>query len=265
MDPTFWFKLCLGFFLGGVWVTLSTISAERFGSKIGGLIGGLPSTVVITLLLIGLTQTPQVAVDATIIIPLSMSVTGLFMVVYLFLARRGLLVGLSMALLVWFGLASLLDTLVIRYAWLPILGWITLTVVYFLIVEKGMHIPSRLLGKVHYTKSQILFRALFGGIVIAFAVLMGKLGGPILGGIFSTFPAMFLSSLVITYRVGGADFSRAIGKSLLMSGMLTVPVYALAVGCFYPRVGMGIGTLLALLLSTGVAYLTYHFMSARMS
>ena len=106
---------------------------------------------------------------------------------------------------------------------------------------------------------------MFGGAVIAFAVLMGKIGGPILGGIFSTFPAMFLSSLVITYKVGGADFSRAIGKSLLMSGMVTVPIYALAVGCLYPRVGLGFGTILALLLSTVVAYLTYLFMRARMS
>jgi len=62
-------------FLGGAapGVTLSTIAAERFGSKIGGLIGGLPSTVIVTLFFIGLTQTPQVAASATTIIPLSMS------------------------------------------------------------------------------------------------------------------------------------------------------------------------------------------------
>jgi hypothetical protein len=76
---------------------------------------------------------------------------------------------------------------------------------------------------------------------------------------------MFFSTLVITYRMGGADFSRAIGKSLLMSGMVTVPIYALAVGFLYPRVGMGIGTLIALLLAAGAAYLTYLFIRIRMS
>jgi hypothetical protein len=265
MDSTFWLKLGLGFVLGGAWVTMSTISAERFGSKIGGLIGGLPSTVVLTLLFIGLTQSPQVAADATIIIPLSMSATGLFMVVFLFFARRGLAVGLSIAFLIWFALASLLVRLELRNAWLPILGWIILAVVFFLDVEKVMQIPSRIMGKVHYTPSQIAYRALFGGAVIAFAVLMGKIGGPLFGGVFSTFPAMFFSTLVITYRMGGADFSRAIGKSLLMSGMVTVPIYALAVGFLYPRVGMGIGTLFALLLAAGAAYLTYLFIRIRMS
>jgi hypothetical protein len=265
MDLTFWFKLGLGFFVGGAWVTLSTVSAERFGSKIGGLIGGLPSTTVLTLLFIGLTQTPQVAASATIIIPLSMSCTGLFMVIYLFLARHGLLTGLSIALLVWFGLAILLVMLNIRNLWLPIFGWAILSVGYFLVVEKGMQIPSRLTVKVHYTKAQIIYRALFGGAVIVFAVLMGKLGGPLFGGVFATFPAMFLSTLVISYRVGGADFSRAIGKSLLVSGMVTVPIYALMVGFFYPRVGLGIGTLLAVFLSICTAYLTYLFMRARMS
>jgi hypothetical protein len=58
MDASFWIKLFLGFIVGSIWVTLTTVSAERFGSKVGGLIGGLPSTVVIALLFIGLTQSP---------------------------------------------------------------------------------------------------------------------------------------------------------------------------------------------------------------
>ena len=62
--------------------------------------------------------------------------------------------------------------------------------------------------------------------MIAFAVIMSKVGGSILGGIFASFPAVFISTLVISatvvdvdfwqtiqsevvvffYRVGGADF-----------------------------------------------------------
>ncbi len=36
MDPAFWLKLFLGFLVGSLWITLTTISAERFGSKVGG-------------------------------------------------------------------------------------------------------------------------------------------------------------------------------------------------------------------------------------
>ena len=61
MDYTFWYKLLLSFLVGGCWVTLTTIIAEKFGSKIGGLLGGLPSTIVVSLLFIGLTQNAEVA------------------------------------------------------------------------------------------------------------------------------------------------------------------------------------------------------------
>ena len=265
MDASFWLKLLSSFLVGSAWVTLSTIAAERFGSKIGGLIGGLPSTVIVTLFFIGLTQTPQVAASATTIIPLSMSCTGMFMVVYLFLARRSLGVGLVIALVVWFCLSGLLLALNIRDVRIAVLGWVCFAVGSLVVVEKGMEIPSRTRVQTHYTAAQIAFRAMFGGTVIAFAVLMGKLGGPLLGGIFATFPAMFLSTLVITYRVGGADFSRAVGKSLLVSGIATVPPYALAVRFLYPWAGLGLGTLLAILVSLGVGYLTFLFMRARMS
>jgi hypothetical protein len=55
VDASFWLKLILSFIVGSLWVTLTTLSAERFGSKVGGLIGVLPSTVVIALLFIGFT------------------------------------------------------------------------------------------------------------------------------------------------------------------------------------------------------------------
>jgi len=265
MDASFWLKLGLSFLVGSTWVTLSTSAAERYGSKIGGLIGGLPSTVIVTLFFIGLTQTPLAAVRATTIIPLSMSCTGLFMVTYLFFARRGLPVGLTIALLVWFCLASILVALDIQDIRVSILGWLCLAASCLLIVEKGMKISSRVRVQAHYTMAQIIYRALFGGTVVAFAVLMGKLGGPVLGGAFATFPAMFSSTLVITHRVGGADFARAIGKSLLASGLVTVPIYALAVRFLYPWAGLGLGTLLAILVSLGAGYLTFLFMRARMS
>ena len=89
MEISFWYKLGLSFVVGSVWVTLSTITAERYGSKIGGLIGGLPSTAVVALLFIGFTQTPLAASEATTIMPLAQGFNGLFIIVYLLLVRRG--------------------------------------------------------------------------------------------------------------------------------------------------------------------------------
>ena len=97
------------------------------------------------------------------------------------------------------------------------------------------------------------------------AVFMGKLGGPLLGGIFGSFPAMFLSTLVITHHTSGVESARSIGKSLLISGLVTVPLYQIVVRCLYPTAGLVPGTAIALLFSLGTGYLTFRFMQARLT
>lgn len=265
MEISFWYKLGLSFVVGSVWVTLSTIAAERYGSKIGGLIGGLPSTAVVALLFIGFTQTPLAASEATTIMPLAQGFNGLFIIVYLLLVRRGLVSGLGGALLVWFSLAGILVAINIQNFWISVASWMFLVLSCYLVVENSMKISSQEKARVSYAFSQITFRALFSGAVIAFAVFMGKLGGPIYGGIFAAFPAMFLSTLVITYRTRGAEFSRAVAKALMVSGMINVALYAIMVRYLYAWLGLVYGTAIALVFSCGTGYLTYLFMRVRLS
>jgi uncharacterized membrane protein (GlpM family) len=118
---------------------------------------------------------------------------------------------------------------------------------------------------ISYPTIQLVWRALFGGSVIALAIFMGKIGGPLLGGIFSSFPTMFLSTLVITYNTGGPGCSHAVGKSLLISGLINVPLYEIIVRFLYPVVGLGLGSVLALLFSVDTGYLTFLFMKTRVS
>jgi len=265
MEASFWIKLALSFIVGSLWVTLITLSAERFGSKIGGLIGGLPSTVVIALLFIGFTQSPQVAAQATTVMPLAQGLNGLFVLTFILLIRRGLWSGLLSASVVWFIQSTLLYLLDIHTFWISLIGWLLLFLFCYGVLEKWMKISSLEKLQVSYPPSQLIWRALFGGAVIALAVFMGKLGGPLLGGIFGSFPAMFLSTLVITYTSGGPDFSRSVGKSLLISGLINVPLYEIVVRFLYPAVGLGLGTVLGLLFSLGTGYLTFMYMKARLS
>jgi len=249
--------------VGGAWVTLSTLAAERYGSKIGGLIGGLPSTIVVTLLFIGYTQNAHAASEATLLVPLAMGINGFFIIVFILTARRGLLPSLLLALLTWLILASVLIAINIQHFYVSIAGWITLVLICFLIIEIWLKVPSQQKVRVPYTPAQIIFRGLFGGTIIAFAVLMGKLGGPVYGGIFATFPAIFTSTLVITYRTAGAEFSQSVARSLMISGMINVPLYAIMARYLFAWSGLLPGTAIALLLSYGSGYLTYLFMRAQ--
>ena len=263
MDASFWIKLSLSFLVGSLWVTLTTLAAERYGSKVGGLIGGLPSTVVIALFFIGLTQSPQIAAQATTVMPIAQGLNGIFVITFIYFISRGLGTGLLFAFLVWIFQSTLLYLLDIQVFWVSITGWLVLLATCYMMVDKVMKITSHDKLAITYPSSQLVWRALFGGMVIALAVFMGKLGGPLLGGIFSSFPAMFLSTLVITSKTGGADFSRAVGKSLLISGLINVPVYEIVVRVLYPAVGLVSGTVLAILFSLGTGYLTFRFIQVR--
>ncbi len=265
MDSSFWLKIALGFLVGSLWVTLTTLSAERFGSKVGGLIGGLPSTVVIALLFIGYTQSPLVAAQATTVMPLAQGLNGLFILAFMLFIRRGLKLALPVSLLVWFSLAAGLYLLDLQSFLISIAGWLLLFVFCYIVLERWMKINSLSRQAYVYPPSQLIWRAIFGGVVISFAVLMGKLGGPLLGGIFGSFPAMFLSTLVITAHIGGAAYSKPVGKSLLVSGLINVPLYEIMVRYLYPSVGLAIGTTIAVILSLGTGYLTFLFMKARLS
>lgn len=265
MDSPFFFKLGLSFIVGSVWVTLATVAAEKYGSRIGGLIAGLPSTSVVALLFIGITQTPLVASDATTVMPIAQGLNGLYIIIFLLLAGRGLLPGLTGALLLWFSMAGILASTGIRDFSVSIAAWILLVSGCYLLVEKYMEIPSMGRINIHYTPAQIAIRAFFSGTVIAFAVFMGRFGGPIYGGIFATFPAVFTSTLVISHLTGGADFSRAVAKSLMVSGMVNVPLYAIAVRYLYVWLGLAFGTAAALGFSCATGYLTYLFIRTRLS
>ena len=265
MDSAFWFHVALSFAVGSGWVTLSTIAAEKYGSMIGGLISGLPSTVFVSLLFIGITQTPVAASDTTTLMPLIQGINGIFIVIYLLCVRRGLAAGLLNGFLVWLILTGALTATGVRNFGLSVCGWVLLLLGSCLVVGRGMKIPSHGKILVRYTPAQVIFRAVFGGAVIALAVWMGKALGPVYGGIFAAFPATFLSTLTITYRTGGAEFSRAVGKSMVMSGMVNVGLYAIVVRYLYLWMGLATGTAVALVCSCAVGYLTYLFMKTRLS
>jgi uncharacterized membrane protein (GlpM family) len=256
MEAAFWYNLALSFVVGGAWVTLVTVTADRFGSKVGGLLGGFPATVFVALLFIGITQTRFAAAEATTVVPMAQGVNGLFIIAYLLLVRRGLAWGLAGGLFVWFVLAGILVAVDLRLFWVSVAGWLALLAVCCTIVSKLMKIESTGRQDIQYSFRRVAWRAALGGGVIAFAVLMSKVGGPTVGGIFATFPAMFISTLIITYQTGGAAVSRAVAKALMLSGMINVALYAIAVRYLYVSLGLAAGTILALAFSCGTVYLT---------
>jgi len=252
-----WIQVLASFAMGGAWIAVVTLAADRLGSAWGGFLSGLPSTVLVAFLFIGLAQGPEAVVRATDVFPLSYAATGLFLVAFAAFSKRRFWPGLAAAMAVWFTLSALILALEpvdftlssAVYAAVFLAGWAALT--------KGVRLPAVGDMPFRYSPSQVAGRALFGGLMIALTVLASKTGGPIYGGIFAGFPAVFVSTLVIVSRSRGLSFARTMSKPMLVTGMITIGVFATAARFFVPAKGPAGGTALAFLAAMVSALVPY--------
>ena len=264
MDHTFLLKLLLSFIIGGIWITFATIIAERFGSKLGGVIAGIPSTIIISLFFIGWTQSPIIASKATTVVPIIMGIDALFVVVYALLSNRKFYIALVGALIFWAVSSFILALVGFDSFLISLIGFVVLVVLSYYILEKRYSFPSESPKYTKYTLPLLAIRGILSGSIIAFAVLIAKLSGPLVGGMFSAFPAVMLSTMIITYYSHGTNFSLAVLKIITVSGPINVVAYAIAVRYLYGSVGLFWGTVLSFIVSLISSFLIYQFVKRKM-
>jgi hypothetical protein len=80
--------------------------------------------------------------------------------------------------------------------------------------------------------------------------------GTILSGIFSVFPAIFLSTMLISLREHGSQFTAAMAKGMIY-GSPSVAIYAVGIYFFYPLVGILVGTISAFVVALVVTLILF--------
>lgn len=265
MDYIFVSKLFLSFLIGGSFVTACTLIAQKFGSKIGGIIGGFPSTIIVSLFFIGLVESPAAASNATSIIPLIVGYNGLFLVAYSYFARKSFLAGMSAALGLWFLLSITtiklgLDSFTLS---LILYGCIFLFIVVW--VKRNIIAESLPNKSIRFTATQIWIRFIFSGSTISTAIYIGKKSGVLIGGAISVFPIVFISTLIIGYISEGKEFSISLSNNLMVSSMINIVVYAICVRYFFLFWGIATGTCLAMLISSCTTYAVHFIVKKKFS
>ncbi len=255
MIDQFTLKLILSFVIGGGYAILATVCADKLGTKIGGLITGLPSTVLFGLLFIAWTQNTQAAVEATTLLPATIGASCFFLISYVYFLRYSIWLSLLMAYIVWGVITyALLVVHLTNFIVAIVLFCISFFIAYIVIVKKIK--PASAKGRpVQYTFPLLLFRGILTGTVIAFSVYIAKIGGPVIGGVFTTFPAMISSVLVINYLSHGPAFSLGVAKSTLFAWISTTIYVIIA---YYTMIPLGLlgGTLVAL----AACYISAYFL-----
>jgi len=264
VDIPFIFKLVLSFLIGGLWVLAATLLADKVGPKVGGLISGLPSTVVLGLFFIAWSQTPATAVMATTAIPIVAGINSLFLATYVYFVRKNIGQAVLSSLTLWFVLAYVVVRSQFDNYAISLLACGFFFLLSFLLMEKVFRVASIRGRAIRYSPSLLFARALTGGLTVTLAVYLGKIGGPLWGGIFSVFPAMFISTMLATYFAHGPLFSAGVMKSAML-GALSVVAYAVMVRSTYLPLGLWLGTFVSMLVSYGSGWAIHRFVITKLS
>ena len=259
----------MSFLIGGIWLMVVSVIAEKFGNRLAALLGGLPSTLLIALFFIGLNQGAEFTAKAVIITPIIFIIDAYFILLLAVLAKKGYIKALTLSGLCWLIITAIVVLLKIQSYPLSLILWGIGLTILILNVNKIMPTKPVKLVSVNFNFQQLLVRSIFAGAVIALAVIISKYSGSLLGGIFAAFPAVYISSFTILYFARGLNFSQAFAKPLMISGTINVVIYGFAVYIFYPKFGIYIGTLLAFgvsILSSfyGVRYLLIYMTNKKL-
>ncbi len=259
MADEFYFKVGVSGLLGGLWIILTTVFGEKLGSKVGGLVTGLPSTAIFGLAFLGLTNGVNFAVASTTIMPAGIAIENFYIVIFILLARYGLVWALGASLVYWFASAYILVASGVgNYYFLSVVGYIVSTVIAFYITEKLLGIKASLGRPVKYTPKIILTRGFLGGLAVASIVFIGTLGGSGVGGVVAVFPTLISSTMIITHLSHGYEFAVATMKSVI-PGLSGLFVYSALVRFTYLPLGIFWGTLVAVTLSVLWGYVLFRF------
>ena len=244
---SFLLQVVIPFILSAFIVILITIIAERYGTKIGGIIGTLPSTIIVAFLFIAINRNVYFAAQSAVVVPAEMGINLVFLFILTISAYRSIYIAIAVSLIVWMILSLLLFISNLEDIFISIVIYLVAIVFTFLSLEHIKKIPSIGSMIVHYTLKKIILRGLLAGIVIAIAVFLSNISSS-LSGIFSVFPVIFLSTTLIALREHGPSFAGGMAKSMIF-GSLSVMSYAVMIYFLYPVYDIFLGTILACIIS----------------
>ena len=251
-------NIILSFIMASVWVSASTVLSERLGTKVGGFIITLPSTIIVAFLFMGIAEGEHFVADAAVVVPAQMGANAVFLAVFVSLSNRGLRTAVTGALATWFVLAFTVLTFPPGFMPLSLIIFSSAVIITSIWLRQRYNYKPLLGKRIEYTAVEIAFRGFFAGGIIAAAVVAASLGGPALGAVFSVFPAIFTSTMIIIYLRQGNEFTGALGRTMIL-GSTNVVAYAVAASILFPEYGSLNGTLLTIAASytwSAGAYIT---------
>ena len=236
----------------GLVATLVTVAIEKFGGVAGGVLGTVPSTIVPASIGMLAGGGEQELLRSLSIIPLGMLCNALFLWSWIFMSKRDENVSLPLvtviSLVTWGILAALLVFSTDAMFATGLSQWTVATLGTVLLIglavwsnREGIPAPK---GSRGVSLGVLIARGLAAAIAIAIAVYLSGLGYPLLAGIASVFPAIFLTSMVALWLAQGSQVPTGAAGPMMLGGV-SVAIYAMIAMYSLPQFGQVIGSLVA--------------------
>ena len=248
-------SILLSALFAGIVATLVTIAIEKFGGRTGGVLATIPTTIVPAALGMYSISGEAEFAQSMSIVPLGMMVNAIFLLVWIHAPQR---VGLSLvgttilSLIVWTMIGSLglfvsselqasgVDALTYAISGLGLLMllgiWTTWT---------SRPAPR---GRRSVRPMVLLLRGSAAALAIGIAVWFSSLSYPFISGLVSTFPAIFLTSMIALWLAQGQDVPQGAAGPMMLGGA-SVGVYAVVAIVLFPMLGPVFGSIVTWLIS----------------
>jgi hypothetical protein len=251
------FIFIFAIFAGAVAIFV-TILIEKFGGLVGGVLGTIPSTIIPAAAGVYLIDGEDALFSSMSIVPLAMLVNGLFLSVWIILpkyisnSKRPLLITTISALSTWLlfafialSIANTSQSMEISSPTLAVIGLVSLICVSVFFNLKTRPSPK---GNNKVPLLILSLRGLAAAIAIAIALLLAQIGQPLIAGLASAFPAIFLTSMIALWISQGITVPQGAAAPMMLGGV-SVAVYSLIVMWSIPAYDVIMGSIIAWILS----------------
>jgi hypothetical protein len=236
----------------------ASMAIEKFGGRLGGLLGSIPTTILpASLGFWWSAATPEIARDALFAVPPGMMVTALFLYCWRVIPphlpagslRLRLLLMTGASLGIW-GLAAAGLILFMDQALIPmfLFGSLLFTGQVAFGLWACLGNPPAPKGRQSVRPIILLGRGSLAAAAIGLAVWFASQGIPLVAGIASVFPAIFLTTMLSVWLAQGqAVQAGAVGPMML--GSASVSAYCLIAAWTMGALGAELGAIIAWLVS----------------